>query len=101
MAGVLCFGGALIGVMFQWYLFYIEVAVLRAYCYWCVTSQTIITVTSFCPSLSGAPGLPPKGRKPPIGLNSPFQVNRLTRTSSANEKVRVCFVARSGDAAPR
>jgi len=41
---LLIFGGALIGVMLQWYLFYIEVAVLRAICYWCVTSQTIITL---------------------------------------------------------
>ena len=41
---VLRFGIALIGVMFQWYLFYIEVAVLQAYCYWCIASQTIITV---------------------------------------------------------
>jgi uncharacterized membrane protein len=41
---LLIFGGALIGVMLQWYLFYIEVAVLRAICYWCVTSQAIITV---------------------------------------------------------
>jgi uncharacterized membrane protein len=30
--------------MFQWYLFYIEAAVLQAYCYWCIASQTIITV---------------------------------------------------------
>jgi uncharacterized membrane protein len=41
---LLIFGGALIGVILQWYLFYIEVAVLRAICYWCVTSQTIITL---------------------------------------------------------
>jgi uncharacterized membrane protein len=41
---LLIFAGALIGVMLQWYLFYIEVAVLRAICYWCVTSQTIITL---------------------------------------------------------
>ncbi len=41
---LLIFGGALIGVMLQWYLFYIEVAVLRAICYWCVTSQTLITL---------------------------------------------------------
>jgi uncharacterized membrane protein len=41
---LLIFGGALIGVILQWYLFYIEVAVLRAICYWCVTSQAIITV---------------------------------------------------------
>ncbi len=38
------FGIALIGVMFQWYLFYIEVAVLRAICYWCVSSQIFITL---------------------------------------------------------
>ena len=41
---LLIFAGALIGVMLQWYLFYIEVAVLRAICYWCVTSQAIITL---------------------------------------------------------
>jgi uncharacterized membrane protein len=41
---LLIFGGSLIGVILQWYLFYIEVAVLRAICYWCVTSQAIITV---------------------------------------------------------
>jgi uncharacterized membrane protein len=41
---LLIFGGALIGTLFQWYLFYIEVAVLRAICYWCVASQTIITL---------------------------------------------------------
>lgn len=41
---ILTFGVSLIGVMFQWYLFYIEVAVLHALCYWCVASQAIITV---------------------------------------------------------
>ena len=41
---VLRFGIALIGVMFQWYLFYIEVAVLHAFCYWCIASQAIVTV---------------------------------------------------------
>jgi uncharacterized membrane protein len=41
---LLIFGGALIGVMLQWYLFAIEVFVLRAICYWCVTSQTLITL---------------------------------------------------------
>ena len=41
---LLIFGGALIGLMLQWYLFYIEVFVLRAICYWCVTSQTLITL---------------------------------------------------------
>jgi uncharacterized membrane protein len=41
---LLIFGGALIGVILQWYLFYIEVAVLRAICFWCVTSQTIVTL---------------------------------------------------------
>ncbi len=41
---LLIFGGALIGVILQWYLFGIEVFVLRAICYWCVTSQTIITL---------------------------------------------------------
>ena len=44
---LLIFGGALIGVMLQWYLFYIEVAVLRAICYWCVTSQALITLIFF------------------------------------------------------
>ena len=41
---LLIFGGALIGAMLQWYLFGIEVFVLRAICYWCVTSQAIITL---------------------------------------------------------
>ena len=41
---ILLFGVSLIGVMFQWYLFYIEVAVLHALCYWCLGSQVIITV---------------------------------------------------------
>ena len=41
---VLRFGVALIGVMFQWYLFYIEAAVLHAFCYWCIASQTFITL---------------------------------------------------------
>lgn len=41
---VLTFGIALIGVMFQWYLFYIEIAVLHAICYWCVSSQIAITL---------------------------------------------------------
>lgn len=41
---VALFGISLIGVMFQWYLFYIEVAVLRAICYWCVASQITITL---------------------------------------------------------
>ena len=38
----LIFGVALIGVMFQLYLSYIEVFVLRAICWWCVSSQIII-----------------------------------------------------------
>ena len=38
----LVFGLALIGVMFQLYLSYIEVFVLHAICYWCVSSQIII-----------------------------------------------------------
>ncbi len=41
---ILMFAVSLIGVMFQWYLFYIEVAVLHALCYWCISSQIIITV---------------------------------------------------------
>jgi uncharacterized membrane protein len=41
---LLIFAGALIGTLLQWYLFYIEVAVLRAICYWCVTSQALITL---------------------------------------------------------
>ena len=41
---MLLFGVSLIGVMFQWYLFYIEVAVLHALCYWCISSQVIITL---------------------------------------------------------
>ena len=41
---VLRFGVALIGVLFQWYLFYIEAAVLHAFCYWCIASQITITL---------------------------------------------------------
>ena len=41
---LLIFFGALIGTLLQWYLFYIEVMVLHAICYWCVTSQTIVTL---------------------------------------------------------
>jgi uncharacterized membrane protein len=40
---LLIFAGALIGTMLQWYLFYIELFVLHAICFWCVTSQTLIT----------------------------------------------------------
>ena len=38
----LIFGVSLIGVIFQLYLSYIEVFVLHAICYWCVSSQIII-----------------------------------------------------------
>lgn len=38
----LIFGVALIGVLFQLYLTYIELFVLYAICYWCVASQIII-----------------------------------------------------------
>jgi uncharacterized membrane protein len=38
----LIFGVALIGVLFQLYLTYIELFVLHAICYWCVASQIII-----------------------------------------------------------
>jgi uncharacterized membrane protein len=38
----LLFALALIGTLFQLYLTYIELFVLHAICYWCVSSQTII-----------------------------------------------------------
>ncbi len=38
------FGLSLIGALFQWYLFYIEVAKLYAICYWCIASQITITL---------------------------------------------------------
>ncbi len=38
----LIFGVALIGVMFQLYLTYVELFVLYAICYWCVASQILI-----------------------------------------------------------
>jgi uncharacterized membrane protein len=38
----LIFGVALIGVLFQLYLTYIELFVLYAICYWCVASQILI-----------------------------------------------------------
>lgn len=41
---LLIFGGALIGMILQWYLFYIEIFKLGAICFWCVTSQTLITL---------------------------------------------------------
>lgn len=41
---ILRFGLALIGVMFQWYLFYVEAAILHAFCYWCISSQALITL---------------------------------------------------------
>jgi uncharacterized membrane protein len=54
---LLIFAGALIGVILQWYLFYIEVFVLRAICYWCVTSQAIITLIFFLAFPRSAPEL--------------------------------------------
>ncbi len=41
---VLRFGVSLIGLLFQWYLFYIEAAVLHAFCYWCIASQVAVTL---------------------------------------------------------
>jgi uncharacterized membrane protein len=38
----LIFGVALIGVMFQLYLTYVELFVLHAICYWCVASQIFV-----------------------------------------------------------
>jgi len=40
---VLSFGAALIGVIYSGYLTYLEVSVIGAWCYWCVTSAVIIT----------------------------------------------------------
>jgi uncharacterized membrane protein len=40
----LIFGVALIGVLFQLYLTYIELFVLYAICYWCVASQILILI---------------------------------------------------------
>lgn len=39
---VLSFGAALIGVLYSGYLTYLEAFVIRAWCYWCVTSAVII-----------------------------------------------------------
>jgi uncharacterized membrane protein len=54
---LLIFGGALFGVILQWYLFYIEIFVLRAICYWCVTSQTLITLIFLLSFPRRAPGV--------------------------------------------
>jgi uncharacterized membrane protein len=40
---LLSFGAALIGVLYSAYLTYLEAFVIRAWCYWCVTSAVIIT----------------------------------------------------------
>lgn len=40
----LLFGGALFGVLFSAYLTYIEAAVLRAWCRYCVASAVLITI---------------------------------------------------------
>jgi uncharacterized membrane protein len=40
---VLSFGAALIGVLYSAYLTYLEAFVIRAWCYWCVTSAVIVT----------------------------------------------------------
>lgn len=40
----LLFGGALIGVLFSAYLTYIEAAVLRAWCRYCVASAILISI---------------------------------------------------------
>ena len=53
---LLIFGVALIGVMSQWYLFYIEMVVLRAFCYWCITSQTHHHRDLHAVASIGAPG---------------------------------------------
>lgn len=39
---VLSFGAALIGVLFSAYLTYLEAFVIRAWCYWCMTSALIM-----------------------------------------------------------
>lgn len=44
VAAVLIFGMSLVGVLFQAWLAYLELFVIRAICPWCVTSQVIITV---------------------------------------------------------
>ena len=41
---VLLFGGALIGVLFSGYLTYLEAAVIKAWCRYCVASAIIITI---------------------------------------------------------
>lgn len=42
--GALLFLGALIGVLFSAYLTWLEVAVIHAWCIWCVTSAIVITL---------------------------------------------------------
>ena len=40
----LLFGGALFGVLFSGYLTYLEAAVIKAWCRYCVASAIIITI---------------------------------------------------------
>ncbi len=45
--GVLLLAGAAVGVAFSAYLTWLEVAVIHAWCIWCVTSAILITLIFF------------------------------------------------------
>ena len=44
LIALLLFGGALFGVLFSGYLTYLEAAVIKAWCRYCVISAIIITI---------------------------------------------------------
>ena len=52
----LIFGAALIGVMIQLYLTYIELFVLYAICYWCVASQILVLLIFILSLPRSSPG---------------------------------------------